>query len=176
MSVATPANVGVRTAPAYRGFPATVVNTAQISPTFLRVTFTGDDVADFAPGGHDQRIKIIFPMADGGVASFPHFVDDSWYQFWRSLPEGERNPMRTYTVRASRPDANEIDVDFAIHPDACPATTSAATAQPGDSVVIIGPNRHHPGDTGRSEERRVGKEWRSRWGTGQERNRRKETW
>src|SRR5690625_1348105 len=148
MSVATPANVGVRTAPAYRGFPATVVNTAQISPTFLRVTFTGDDFADFAPGGHDQRIKIIFPMPDGVVASFPHFVDDSWYQFWRSLPEEERNPMRTYTVRASRPDVNEVDVDFAIHPDAGPATTWAATAQPGDSVVIIGPNRHHPGDTG----------------------------
>lgn len=153
MSVATPTNVGVRTAPAYRGFPATVVRTTQISPTFLRVTFTGDDFADFAPNGADQRIKIIFPMPDGGVASFPHFVDDSWYQFWRALPENERNPMRTYTVRASRPEAQEVDVDFAIHPDAGPATTWAATAQRGDSVVIIGPNRLHTGDTG-------GVEWR----------------
>lgn len=148
MAVATPTQVGVRTAPVYRGFPATVVKTDHISPTFLRITFTGEDFADFAPKGNDQRIKIIFPMPDGGVAAFPHFVDDSWYQFWRSLPETERNPMRTYTVRASRPDVQEIDVDFAIHPDAGPATTWAATAQPGDSVVIIGPNRLHSGDTG----------------------------
>src|SRR5690625_7148708 len=84
MAVATPTQVGVRTAPVYRGFPATVVKTDHISPTFLRITFTGEDFADFAPKGNDQRIKIIFPMPDGGVAAFPHFVDDSWYQFWRS--------------------------------------------------------------------------------------------
>src|SRR5699024_1070268 len=71
-----------------------------------------------------------------------------WYQFWRSLPEEERNPMRTYTVRASRPEDQEVDVDFAIHPSAGPATTWAATARPGDCVVIIGPNRLHTGDTG----------------------------
>src|SRR5690625_2946559 len=153
MSVATPANVGVRTAPAYRGFPATVVNTTQISPTFLRVTFTGDDFADFAPGGHDQRIKIIFPMPDGGVASFPHFIDDSWYQFWRSLPEEERNPMRTYTVREFRPETLELDIDFAVHANPGPATSWALAAKPGNPVVIIGPNRLHAGDTG-------GVEWR----------------
>lgn len=142
-----------RSEPAYRGFPARVVKTARVSPTFLRVTFTGDDFADFAPNGADQRVKIIFPMPDGGVASFPHFIDDSWYQFWRALPEGERNPMRTYTVREAREQGREVDVDFAIHPDAGPATTWAVTAQPGDSVVIIGPNRLHDGDTG-------GVEWR----------------
>src|SRR5690625_3674063 len=142
-----------RQAPAYRGFPAKVERVTQVSPTFLRVTFTGEDFADFAPNGRDQRVKVIFPMPDGGVASFPHFIDDSWYQFWRALPENERNPMRTYTVREFRRGTNELDVDFAIHPDAGPATTWAVTAQPGDSVVIIGPNRLHDGDTG-------GVEWR----------------
>lgn len=142
-----------RNAPAYRGFPARVVRTARISPTFLRITLTGADFVDFTPNGRDQRIKVIFPMPDGGVASFPHFIDDSWYQFWRSLPEAERNPMRTYTVRDFRPETLELDVDFAVHADPGPATRWALEAKPGNPVVIIGPNRLHAGDTG-------GVEWR----------------
>src|SRR5690625_243827 len=153
MSAATHTEIGVRKAPAYRGFPATVVKTTQLSPTSLRITFTGDDLTDFVASGADQRINIIFPLPDGGVAAFPHFIDDSWYQFWRALPETQRNPMRTYTVRAARPETQEIDVDFAIDPAAGPATIWAATSQPGDSVVIIGPNRRYDGAAG-------GVEWR----------------
>ena len=36
-----------------------------LSPSFLRVTFTGDDLDRFADNGFDQRIKLVFPAACG---------------------------------------------------------------------------------------------------------------
>ena len=88
--------------PAYRPFPAAVTRVQRLSPSFLRVTFTGATFGDLAPNGWDQRIKVLLPTADRGLRDCPR--GDDWYAEWRALPEDRRNPMRTYTVRATRPD------------------------------------------------------------------------
>jgi NADPH-dependent ferric siderophore reductase len=137
--------------PAFRPFPVQVARLARLSPGFLRVTFTGADLDECAPGGFDQRIKVVLPLPGRGLTDCPDGGD--WYAAWRALPDERRNPIRTYTVRASRPAAREIDVDFVLHGATGPASAWAEQAAPGDEVVLIGPNARFPGAAG-------GVEWR----------------
>jgi NADPH-dependent ferric siderophore reductase len=132
--------------PAYRPFAAEVARVERLSPSFLRVTFTGPSFDDLAPNGWDQRIKVLLPTADRGLRDCPR--GDDWYAEWRALPEEHRNPMRTYTVRAARPERREIDVDFVLHGATGPASAWAESAAAGDEVVLIGPNARFPGPTG----------------------------
>ena len=137
--------------PAYRPFAARVVRMRRLGPSFLRITFTGPAFEELAPNGWDQRIKVLLPVPGRGLRDCPTGGD--WYAAWRALPEGCRNPMRTYTVRAARPDLREIDVDFVLHGATGPASAWAEEATAGDEVVLIGPDARFPGPTG-------GFEWR----------------
>lgn len=141
-----------RTEPAYRVFAVTVARVHRLSPSFIRITFTGPDVHAFGTDGLDQRIKIVLPTAAGRAPAAADFVGDSWYQAWRALPEEDRCPLRTYTVRAVRPDAGlgEVDVDFVLHGDGDgehdgPASRWVAAAQVGSECVLIGPNARYDG-------------------------------
>ncbi|WTM65402.1 siderophore-interacting protein [Humidisolicoccus flavus] len=116
-----------------------------LSPNFVRLTFGGDSLQYFADWGTDQRIKVVLPLADGRIADFglldeptPHPSD--WYTRWRALPEPERNVLRTYTPSAIRAAEREIDIDFFLHEPAGPASAWAASARPGDRVVVNGPD------------------------------------
>jgi NADPH-dependent ferric siderophore reductase len=129
----------------YSAFPVRVARKEQVSPGFVRVTLAGPALRDFAPWGLDQRIKLVLPMTDGSTPDFgllqqptPH--PKQWYARWKALPEHRRNPLRTYTPSAIRPDAAEIDVDLFIHEPAGPASTWALTCLPGDELVITGPD------------------------------------
>lgn len=135
--------------PAYRLFHARVVRVTRLSPGFLRVTFTGPEFDELAPNGFDQRVKLLLPTPGRGLRDCPDGVD--WYAAWRALPEQRRNPIRTYTVRASRP--GEIDVDFVLHGATGPASAWAERATAGDELVLVGPSARFPGPTG-------GFEWR----------------
>jgi NADPH-dependent ferric siderophore reductase len=134
------------TRPAWRPFAVRVRSLYRLSPSFLRVTFTGDDLATFADNGYDQRIKLVFPTADGYPADLPG--DDGWYTWWRGLPDDVRPPVRTYTARAVRPGRRELDVDLVLHGDAGPASRWAVTARPGDPLVVVGPDSGYAGDHG----------------------------
>lgn len=136
--------------PAYRPYRASVVRLVRMTPHFLRVTFTGPEFDTFGTDGLDQRIKIMFPIDGHGISDFgtddPETIaDGTWYSRWRELPDAHRNPFRTYTVRAVRPEAREVDVDMVSHADSDPATSGPASrwlsrASVGDEVVIIGPD------------------------------------
>src|SRR5688500_8515929 len=137
--------------PAYRPFAAEVARVQRLSPSFVRVTFSGPSFDDLAPNGWDQRIKVLLPTAGRGLRDCPR--GDDWYAEWRGLSEDRRNPMRSYTVRASRPELGELDVDFVLHGATGPASSWAERVAAGDDVVLIGPNARFPGPTG-------GYEWR----------------
>jgi NADPH-dependent ferric siderophore reductase len=132
--------------PVYRPFSVRVSRLRRLSPTFLRVTFTGPDLEACAPNGWDQRIKVLLPLPGRGVSDCP--VGPDWYGDWRDLPEERRNPIRTYTVRDWRPDLREMDVDFVLHGSTGPASAWAERAAVGDEVALIAPNAHFPGPTG----------------------------
>src|SRR5690606_35038902 len=83
-------------------------------------------------------------FADGSVTDVGQFDESlpmmEWYRRWRELPDELRNPIRTYTVRAVRPEAREIDVDFVLHGTEGPASAWATSAQVGAPLVVVGPD------------------------------------
>jgi NADPH-dependent ferric siderophore reductase len=132
--------------PPWRLFAATVREVRRLSPSFVRVTFTGDDLRHFADNGLDQRIKLIPPLPGSGHDHLPTGTD--WYARWRGLPDARRNPIRTYTVRAVRPGRREVDVDMVLHGVHGPASRWAATVGPGSTACLMGPNAEHNGPHG----------------------------
>ena len=164
----TTAEAPARTEPASRGFAVRLARTQRLSPSYLRLTFSGPDLDEFATTTLDQRIKFVLPPACGTPVEPALFDAPDWYGTWRSLPDDERPTLRTYTVRAVRPEAKEIDVDVVLHGiapgapaaadcplrslHACvcadavgPAVRWCATAREGDGLVVIGPNARFTG-------------------------------
>ncbi|MEJ3403450.1 siderophore-interacting protein [Rathayibacter sp. YIM 133350] len=136
--------------PAYRPFEASVARVSALSPNFVRITFRGEQLAGFGTAGLDQRVKVVLPLESG----FTHFPrTGEWYSQWRALPERQRNPFRTYTVRAVRPAQCEVDIDFVAHGTAGPASAWALNARPGDPIVLVGPDETSIGRT-------IGIDWR----------------
>ncbi len=132
--------------PAYRTFAVQVACLQRLSPSFLRVTFTGAELDEFASFGFDQRIKVMLPLPGRGIDDCP--ADPDWYGAWRALPADRRMPIRTYTIRGARPGLREVDVDFVLHGATGPASAWAESAALGDEVVLVGPNARYPGPTG----------------------------
>src|SRR4051794_18987669 len=132
--------------PAYRTFAVHVARLRRLGPSFLRVTFTGADLDLFASRGPDQRIKVLLPLPGRGIADSPEGPD--WYGTWRAQPEGRRMPIRTYPVRAARPEVREVDVDFVLHGATGPASAWAERATVGNEVVLVGPDARFVGDAG----------------------------
>ena len=130
------AEAAPRVRPAYRNFRVEVARVERLSPTFTSITFTGDDLADFGTAGLDQRVKVVLPLRANGFASFPDGED--WYTSWRELPGELRNPFRTYTVRAVRPQEREVDVVFAGHGDGGPAVRPSFSRSRRSSSAAFG--------------------------------------
>nr|WP_277210788.1 siderophore-interacting protein [Isoptericola croceus] len=131
-------------------FDVEVKRVTRLCPSFVRITFTGDDLDQFADNGADQRIKFLLPAPCGGWEYLDRQNPD-WFTSWRALPEERRNPLRTYTVRAVRPGLREVDVDIVLHGDTGPASRWANGARPGTPLVLLGPNAAHPGGHGGRE-------------------------
>lgn len=141
--------------PVYRPFPARVVRREALGPSFVRLTFSSDELGGFGYAGCDQRIKVLLPAPGRTLTDLPYGSD--WYESWRTLPDEIRPVKRTYTVRAFRPQQREVDVDFVLHGlsagrddlvehgTAGPVSTWAASARPGDEVALLGPDRDGSG-------------------------------
>ena len=135
--------------PAWQFFDTRVARVTRMSPTFVRLTLTGSELATFADNGRDQRFKLVLPDEYGSYDRMPRGSD--WYAAWRRLLADQRNPVRTYTVRAARPAAHEVDVDMVLHRDGGPAARFAARAAVGDPLVVLGPNAEYDGPHGGTE-------------------------
>ncbi|GAA4423980.1 hypothetical protein GCM10023169_20280 [Georgenia halophila] len=144
--------------PAYRPFAVTVARVQQLSPSFVRVTFTGEDLRWFGTDRLDQRVKLVLPresdgyLCDVGAKDEQTILDGTWYHQWRELPDDVRPPFRTYTVRYVRPELAEVDIDLVVHGDAGPASRWVGSAAPGHEAVLVGPDA-------RSKDSTVGIDW-----------------
>jgi len=127
----------------YRFFRVRVTAIADVTPSFRRFTFGGDDLADYGDPGLDQRVKIVFPTRTLGLDAMP--LGDDWYTQWRALPEEQRLPFRTYTTRYVRNHLCEVDVDMVSHDVIGPASDWIDRAQVGDEVLIFAPTTAHSG-------------------------------
>ncbi|SET87872.1 siderophore-interacting protein [Geodermatophilus poikilotrophus] len=134
----------VAAAPAWRFFDASVAEVRRLGPSFVRLTLTGPELAGFGAAGCDQRFKLVLPRDDAGLDRLRDRGQD-WYPAYCALPEEQRPVIRTYTVRALRPERAELDVDVVLHGvdngHAGPAASWAAAAVPGDRIVLLGPDR-----------------------------------
>jgi NADPH-dependent ferric siderophore reductase len=147
----------VASRPSYRPYCAVVRAVRRLTPSFVRVTFACDEFEHFGLSGKDQRVKLIFPLADGTTTDIGQRDDSaiaagSWYERWREVPTDRRSPLRTYTVRRVDPAAGEIDIDFVVHHDAGPAGAWAERVEVGHDLVIVGPDE-------RSEHSHLGLDW-----------------
>ncbi|MHA6760699.1 siderophore-interacting protein [Streptacidiphilus sp. PAMC 29251] len=145
MSVAVAPAPSSAAAPAvspFRLFSVHVVRTERLTPGMMRVTLGGEDLAGFVNGGRDQRIKLLLPQPGQTEPTLPdQDADGGWYRAWQRMPTAWRPVLRTYTVRAQRADAREIDIDLALHAGASegPASRWARAARTGDRIAVFGP-------------------------------------
>ncbi|MEJ8474746.1 siderophore-interacting protein [Roseibium algae] len=103
-----------------------------LTPHMIRVTLTGDNLADFPTGMEGAHCKLVFPRDGEDRDSFTaHFAE--------GRPKEKLHSIRTYTVRAFRPEGLEMDIDFVAHGDTGPATLWAQAAKPGDFLAFMGP-------------------------------------
>jgi NADPH-dependent ferric siderophore reductase len=130
-----------RTKPAPRKFPlrtglATVTAREEITPLMVRFTLTAPDFADLGveePG----EILTLGWSDDGDELSLPE-------EGWRFRKREQH--WRNFTVRAYRPEREEIDVDFFLHGDIGRASAWAIRATPGDKLGYAGPRIHFAHD------------------------------
>ncbi|MGW2742098.1 siderophore-interacting protein [Streptomyces sp. NPDC001450] len=135
----------------FRFFSLQVVRTRRLGPSLVRVTFAGADLHAFHSDGRDQSLSLFLPHPGqsepvvplepgrGSPRSSEAESGGGWWQGWRELPDDVRAVMRSYTLRSLRRDPDEIDVDFALHTPAGPASRWASRTAAGDRVLLLGP-------------------------------------
>lgn len=117
----------------------------QISPSFVRVTLSGPELAHLTPLDHDQWFRFFLPQPgeEQGLDRLPDTMSTIAYARYRAIPAAVRPVLRNYTVRALRAAGTaeaELDVDIVLHgdgEDAGPASRWARDCAPGDPAVII---------------------------------------
>ena len=104
-----------------------------ISATMRRVRFAGTGVADYLRAPRIPNIKLLFPH-EGAPLELPGPGEDHHYSF----APGQRERVRTYTVRSFDKDASTLDIDFVRHGRDGLASSWVEDAAPGDSIGALG--------------------------------------
>ncbi|MBB4683105.1 siderophore-interacting protein [Amycolatopsis jiangsuensis] len=127
-----------RRAPAVRRLlRAPVVRTERTSEHFVTLTLGGEALAEFVPLGFDQCVRLFFPREGQSGLRLPTASSNRWFAQYLLMSQTSRPWVRNYTVRAFRPEAAELDVQFAVHEDGGPATRFALAAKAGDEVGLL---------------------------------------
>ena len=108
-----------------------VIRTQQLSPHLRRITFGGPCLEGFPENQESAYIKFVF-SGDGSAETRMPSPETL-------ASKSERPPLRPYTVRRHDVAALELDVDFALHGDAGPASRWAVNAETGDQIIATGP-------------------------------------
>ncbi|WP_440054720.1 siderophore-interacting protein [Pseudoalteromonas sp. T1lg65] len=110
-----------------------------ITPNLLRITVSGEQLQGFPTGHGGAHIKLFFANRESGTLELP-IRDAEGKIHW---PEN-RPVTRAYTVRAYRPEVNELDIDFVVHGDKSPASGWAVHAVIGSELGVAGPGGPDP--------------------------------
>jgi NADPH-dependent ferric siderophore reductase len=136
MATRGPVAPGRPVLPPLRWEDVAVVAVRPVTPRMIRVTVTGPGLHDFACAGPDQHLKLVLPR---GGAPLPAFDPDRGaLAQWRELPDAVRPFLRTYTVRAARPDRRELDLDVALHDVDTVMMRWIRAVRPGDRFALFG--------------------------------------
>ena len=117
-------------------YAVSVRSVAAVTPHLARITLWSPALTGFRDDGPDQRVKLFLPRPGQDEPVLPPAAD--WYGAWKEMPADVRPVMRTYTVRAARPELGEADLDIVLHGDTGPGSRWAARARVGDRVALYG--------------------------------------
>lgn len=96
---------------------AILLSKHRVTPNMLRLVFGGDELAGFTAGEYtDHYVKLRLPE-----------------------PGSDELRTRTYSVRDWNERAGELTIDFVVHGDTGIAGPWAESAQPGDTLELLGP-------------------------------------
>jgi len=118
---------------------ARVVAVTDLTPRMRRVTFAGPEVEAYLSGRSVPNVKLYFPRPDGRL-DLPERAGHRYT--WQP---GQRERVRTYTVRRVHPDGSAIDVDLVRHGDAGLASAWVERARVGDRLGLLGGGGLVPG-------------------------------
>ena len=107
----------------------TVKDAWRLTPNMIRVTFAGPELEGFPSGREGGNCKLLLPEPG-----------ESREAFYTRVSNGHAAVRRTYTVRAFRPETQELDIDFVAHGDNGPASRWASHAKTGDFLGFMGPS------------------------------------
>lgn len=133
------------TAPTTRARPApvraSVLRTQRVAEQLVRVVLGGPGVRVVdAPTHADSYVKVVFvpPHVLAATTERPDGRVDL-DALRASLPPEDQPRVRAYTVRAWDASAAELTIDVVVHGDEGVAGPWAASARPGDEVLLLGP-------------------------------------
>lgn len=127
-------------APANRPRLLTVKHVQDVSPHLRRICLTSPELVDYPFSCGGAHVKIMLPRPDQREIVLPTPTDKGP----RWLDPAQKPVIRTFTIRAFRREALELDIDFALHGEAGPASRFALHAKPGDKLAISGPGGPDP--------------------------------
>ena len=127
-------------APANRPRLLTVKHVQDVSPHLRRICLTSPELVDYPFSCGGAHVKIMLPRPDQREIVLPTPTDKGP----RWLDPAQKPVIRTFTIRAFRREALELDIDFALHGEAGPASRFALHAKPGDRLAISGPGGPDP--------------------------------
>lgn len=114
------------------GHLLTVERIEDLTPRMRRVHFGGPGVAGYVHAGpHLPNVKLYFPVP-GRPLDLPERGERGW-----AWAPGQRERVRTYTVRSLAADAASMAVDFVRHSGPSVAAAWAETAAPGDQIAAL---------------------------------------
>lgn len=103
---------------------ATVLRRERVSPSIVRVTAGGPELAGLTPLGFDQWFRLFVPRPGQEDLRLPPDMTMRGYLRYATMNGATRPLLRNYTVRAIRP--GELDIDLVVHPAPDPTAFSAA--------------------------------------------------
>ncbi|WP_242584610.1 siderophore-interacting protein [Amycolatopsis sp. 195334CR] len=113
-----------------------VLGTTRTTANFTTVTLGGPELEHFRPTGDDQTVRLFFPREGQDGLRMPTLNNEAWMAEVLLLPKSRRPWVRNFTIRRSRPEAGEVDIEFALHAGS-PASSWATQARPGDPAGIF---------------------------------------
>ncbi|WP_233571776.1 siderophore-interacting protein [Cellulomonas triticagri] len=130
------------------GLRATVLRTERLTPEMVRIILGGPGLGGYEPSPHaDSYVKVVLAPEIGATPSGADALA-AWTtpdgrvdleSARAALPPEHQPRMRTYTVRAWDDLELTLTLDFVVHGDAGLAGPWAASAAPGDEIVVVGP-------------------------------------
>jgi NADPH-dependent ferric siderophore reductase len=119
--------------------PAVVRAVEPRSPHLVRLTLHGEGLGALDPGLPTSSVRLLVP-APGAALEVPTWNGNEFLD-----AAGQRPVIRTYTLRALRPERDELDVEVVLHPAGAVAAWAAA-AVPGSPLLVSGTGRGYAVD------------------------------